>query len=198
MNIEKIYEKYSVSSNLRDHMKRVAGVTAAIKAHWKGSTLDWEIIEKSALFHDIGNVVKFDLDNYPDLLGDDKKDIDCWKNVQKKMIKKYGSDDHKATKKMLSEIGISKEIIDLILRKSFGNAVKIAASDDWKLKILFYSDLRVLPSGLGTLSDRFNDIGRRMPKYTNRPDFEELLKACRNLEKQIQMHIDIPVAEIKI
>ncbi|MFH0969587.1 MAG: HD domain-containing protein [Patescibacteria group bacterium] len=198
MNIEKIYEKYSVPPNLQKHMKRVAEVANFIKIHWKGPWLDWEIIQKSALLHDIGNIVKFDLDKYSDLLGTKKDNVSYWKNVQKKMIEKYGSDDHEATKKILPEIKIDKKIIDIILKKSFGNSIKTAGGNDWYLKILLYSDLRVLPSGLGTLNDRFDDIRKRMPKYTSRPNFERLLDACRNIEKQIQEQIDVPISEIKI
>ena len=47
-----------------------------------------------ALLHDLGNIVKFDLEKYPDFLGKEKPRLEYWKKVQKEVREKYGSDDH--------------------------------------------------------------------------------------------------------
>lgn len=112
------------------------------------------------------------------------------------MIKKYGSDDHEATRKMLEEINIEEGIIGIILAKSFGNSVATKNSDNWYLKILFYADMRVLPDGVGTLEERIEDVRTRMPKYANRPDFPDLVAACREIEGQIQQKMNVSVSEI--
>jgi len=159
-------------------------------------TPDWAVVTKICLFHDVGNIVKFDFDRYPRFLGDEVKNTAYWKCEQKEIIKKYGTDDHIATDKMLTEIGVERELIEIILNKSFGNSVSTKNSNNWPLKILYYGDLRVLPHRIGTIQERLNDVRERMPKYTNRPDFEELVDACVEIEKQIQENLDIPVSEI--
>lgn len=35
-----------------------------------------------------------------------------------------------------------------------------------------------------------------MPKYTSRPDFEELVNACKQIENQIENNLDITVNDI--
>lgn len=97
---------------------------------------------------------------------------------------------------MLLELGLDHEPIEIIFRKRFSNSVEVKNSDNWVLKIMYYADLRTLPFGIGSLEDRISDIKNRMPKYTDRPDFESLVSACREIEKQLQPQIDIPVSEI--
>ncbi len=196
MNIKTLYRKFGITPNLAQHMLIVAGVVLFIRDHWIGEILDWESLRKAALLHDVGNVVKFDLDKYPELLGEEKANLDYWKQIQKQTINKYGNDDHEATKKMLNEVGVDKKIIEIIIQKSFGNSKQTAASKDWYSKILLYSDLRVLTAGVATMQERFKDIKERMPKYVNRPDFRELLKACEDIESQIQENLDVSVSEI--
>lgn len=196
MNIKSVYGKFGVTPNLEKHMLTVAQVILFIKEHWRGPEIDWEALKKSALLHDVGNIVKFDLEKYPHLLGDKKYKIGYWKQIQKETIEKYGRDDNEATKKMLYEVGINKKIIEIVFNKAFGNVVQIAASQDWYVKILLYADLRVLPDGVATMEERFEDIRERMPKYTNRIDFEDLLEAAKEIENQIQEKLNIPVSEI--
>jgi len=40
------------------------------------------------------------------------------------------------------------------------------------------------------------DVRARMPKYTERPDFEDLVEAAKEIERQIQENLDIDVSEI--
>ena len=111
-------------------------------------------------------------------------------------MEKYGRDDHGATEKMLTELGVERGIIDIILNKSFGNSVSTKNSGNWLLKILYYADLRTLPQGIGTMQERLDDVRKRMPKYTSRPDFNDLVSATLEIEKQIQENLDVPVSEI--
>lgn len=199
MKIEDIYRKFGVPPNLQEHMMCVTGVTSFIEGHWKNkdNEIDWDLAKKIALLHDLGNVVKFDLDRHLDFLGTgEESNIDYWRGMQKKIIDTYGTDDHEVTKKMLQEIIVSQEAIDLIQSKGFGNSVATKNSDSWLLKILFYADMRTLPKGIGTLQERVADIRGRMPKYSSRSDFEDLVSACQEIERQIQINIDISVLDI--
>jgi hypothetical protein len=196
MKVKAIYKKLGIIPNLAEHMVTVARVALLIKNHWQGPKLDWEMVKKTALLHDLGNIVRFDLDKYSHFLGLEAVRIDYWKGVQMKTIAKYGKDDHQATKKMLDELGTDQKIIKVILNKSFGGSVQLARNNDWPAKILHYADARVMPHGVVTLEERIQDTRERMPKYANRPDFEDLVAATREIEKQIQEKLDIAVSAI--
>ncbi len=198
MKVKDIYQKFGIPPNLQDHMVQVSGITTFIEGHWKKAapTVDWDLVKKVALLHDLGNVVKFDLDRHVDFLKGEEANIDYWRTMQKKIIDTYGVDDHEVTKKMLQEIVMSQEAIDVIQSKGLSNAMATMDSDNWSLKILFYADMRTLPSGIGSLSERMDDIAKRLPKYGLRPDFQELVDACHEIERQIQANIDVSILDI--
>jgi hypothetical protein len=171
-------------------------VAKFIADHWKGKEVDNTRLVKAALVHDLGNIVKFNFDKYPQFLGDEVKNIEFWKSKQKEIISKYGADDHEVTKKILIEIGFDNNSIAVISSKSFANAVETSKSNDWDQKILLYSDMRVLPDGISTLEARLDDIMSRMPQYYNRADIQQLLGACRSIEKNLQDNVDLPLSSI--
>lgn len=196
MTIGEVYQKFGIPPNLQEHMLRVWAVVDFLEKHWLGEKVDWEMTKKAALLHDLGNMVKFDFDKHPEFLGEEQKNIDFWRKAKEDLVAKYGADDHEATRKMLQDIGIDELLTETILSKSFGRSVATVESDNWPLKILYYADLLTLPSGIGTLEDRMADVRNRMPKYTQRPDFEDLVAACRQIESQIQANLTVPVSEI--
>ena len=198
MDIKNIYQEFGIPPNLQEHMFRVWGVVSFIEIHWNNSQIkvDWDLVKQASLLHDLGNVVRFDFNKHPEFLGKEQINVEYWKDIQKKVIENYGSDDHIATEKMLMEMGVSQEMIEIIGKKSFGNSVAIKNGNNWPLKILSYADLRTLPWGIGTLEERIADIKERMPKYTSRPDFNDLIEACRRVERQIQENLNVPVSEI--
>lgn len=197
-NYKEIYQEFGIPPSLQEHMLRVWGIVSFIERHWtnKEIVIDWDTVKKAALLHDLGNIVRFDFVNHSGFLGPEQVNVDHWREVQKQVIEKYGEDDHKATEKMLQEIGVEQTIIDIIGNKSFGNSISIKDSTDWLSKILAYADFRTLPTGIGTLEERIADIKTRMPKYTNRPDFEDLVAACKEIEAQISANLDAPLANI--
>lgn len=197
MKIVEIYKKFGIPPNLEEHMARVFGVVSIIQKHWKGTEfVDWNMAKKMALLHDLGNVVKMDNINHPEFLGSEQVNIDYWNNKQKEMIEKYGDDDNEATRKMLLEIGVDAKTADVVFNKRFVNSVHTKNTDDWSLKIMYYADLRAIPFGIGTLKARLDDIQKRYLNYVSRPDFEDLVNACNEIEKQIQINLDFSVSEI--
>lgn len=80
--------------------------------------------------HDLGNIIKFDMDKYPELMGVERKRIEYWKKVQTEIVEKYETVDYKETEKMLKELGTEKDIVKLILVKSFGDSIKIVVSNN--------------------------------------------------------------------
>ena len=155
----------------------------------------WEIYNKAKIYWHASGFGE-DLDKHPEFLDKEQVNIDYWKKVQKQIIQKYGTDDHEATKKMLAEIGANEEIAEIVLNKSFDKSLGVKSSSNWALKILYYADFRTLPAGIGTLEERIADVKARMPKYTSRSDFEDLVAAGREIEKQLQQNLNVPVSEI--
>lgn len=193
MTIAEIYTKLKNPPNLQEHMLQVAKVALFIFEHWKGSEINKSSLITAALLHDVGNIVKFDIEKYPHFLGTEQKRADYWMRLQKEVIEKYGTDDHKVTEQMLTELGVNPEIIKTILEMSYWNVLEISKSDNWILKILLYADLRVSPQGVIPIRQRLDDLYTRLEKYKNRMDLYEL---GLEIEKQIQQHLTTGVSNI--
>lgn len=177
-------------------MLRVCSIVFFIEKHWTGPKIDWALTKKLALVHDLGNLVRFDLEKHSELLEEEQPNIEYWKLKKEEMKSKYGSDDHEATFKMLMEIDISDKAIEAIGSKSFVNVGTIKDSTSWPLKLLFYSDLRTMPFGIGSLKERNEELQARRPDLVGRPDFVNLVKSCFEIEMQIQKYLDCGVSEI--
>jgi hypothetical protein len=193
MRILDIYKRFNIPPNLREHMIRVYGIICFFQNHWTGGPIDWNVVKKMALLHDMGNLVKFNFDKFPEFLGSEITNIDYWRQAQSQFIQKYGSNDHEATKKILIEIGLNPQIIDAILSKNFKQSETIMSSQYWPTKLLHYADMRVIPAGIGSLEDRIADIRLR---YSHVPDLEAQILSCRKIETQIQSQLNISVQEL--
>ncbi len=198
-NILEIYEQYKIMPNLAMHQLRVASVIYLI---CKNSTLkiDENIAIQSGLLHDMGNIVKFDLNYYPEL--NEPLGLEYWQKVQEEFKEKYGNDEHEVTQKILEELGINKRVIEIDSNMIFGNLCIDKDSNDWELKLLHYADMRVGPFGVLSYEDRMEDARKR---YINVPEDEmtreknrrEILLACgKDIEIQIFEHCKIKPEDI--
>ena len=193
MTIYQIYTKLKNPPNLQKHMLRVTKVGLFIYDHWTGEPINNDLLLKAALLHDVGNIVKFNIEKYPHFLGEEQKRANYWIKAQKEIIEKYGTDDHKATREMLTELGVNPEVTQIVFDKSYPNGPKIAQSNNWILKILLYSDLRVSPTGVISIKERLDDLHSRLEKYKNR---EDLYEAGLQIEHQVQENMTIDVSNI--
>src|SRR5437588_9728526 len=78
-NILEVYRKYSIPTNLQLHMLRAAAIGKLITDHWNyqhGPAIDVSVIIKTLLLHDMGNIVKIDLDAPLGLTDAEKEHID--------------------------------------------------------------------------------------------------------------------------
>ncbi len=198
-NILKIYEHYKIMPNLSLHQLRVASVIYLI---YKNSTLkiDENIAIQSGLLHDMGNIVKFDLNYYPEF--NQPLGLAYWQNIQKEFKEKYGNDEHEATQKILEELGIDKRVIEIDSKMIFGNLCIDKDSNDWELKLLHYADMRVGPFGILSYEDRMEDARKRYEKklddeMTREKDRREILLACgKDIERQIFENCSIKPEDI--
>jgi 5'-deoxynucleotidase YfbR-like HD superfamily hydrolase len=84
--------------NLQDHQLRVAAVASIICDSFD-FLINKEKIIKVCLLHDMGNIIKFQLDYFPEL--NKPEGLEYWQNVQKEFIAKYGPNEHNATMKIM-------------------------------------------------------------------------------------------------
>src|SRR3989344_8830170 len=99
MNIRQIYsaEEFPTTKAQQYHMLMVEGVLAQIEPRWTGVNVDFAEIRLAALLHDLGNVVKFNLDDHPYLLGEEIVDLKNWRKIQRRMQADFGHSDIRAT-----------------------------------------------------------------------------------------------------
>ncbi len=186
---------------LKEHMIRTAAVGWHIAYHWKNATeIDPNIIVQVLLLHDTGNIIKFNLEGFPDLLGDEAPRLQYWKDIQKSYIETYGNDEHKAIVQIAREIDIDTNVEDT-LEALVANGIKATYdSDDWNRKICMYADLRCAPFSVVDVNTRFDDI---IARYKGRDhelgDIEKTeakRKVCLLLEEQLQQHVTIDLKGI--
>jgi len=165
MQILKIYEKYKIIPALQEHMFRVSSVAMMIAKHM---TIDVDIdyITKAALLHDMGNILKFNLSFFPEFLK--PEGLEYWKLIQNEYKEKYGNDEHMATFKIISEIGVSSHINELVHAYGFAQSITILADHDYSKKISLYSDHRVGPYGIRSLIEKINNGRIRYKENKNK------------------------------
>ncbi len=215
--ISSIYYHYPVPINLQAHMLRTAALAQTIFAHWTGPNLNQHFITSALLLHDIGNLVKFELDtpNSKNMLKSnsflavpaenkkvgDQKDLNYWKKEQQKMIDVYGQNADIANLRIVEEIGTSQEIVALLHHHSFEHLPRIIYKNNWAKKIVLYCDLRITPTGLATVTERLLDLKRRYQDrnqdWQNKNLFQTRLQNSLLLENQLDQHTTISLDQIK-
>jgi len=183
MTIAELYGQYQIQCNLQLHMFRVTGV-AELLCNNLSAVCDQENILMACLLHDMGNIIKFDLNYFPEFLQPEGREF--WQTVQKKFIKKYGKNAHHGTLAILAEIGVSERIVELVNAVSFNKAKQTFESTDMGLKICAYADMRVAPHGVVSLAERLED-GRIRYNLKDKPStFSYVMGAfLKKIETQI-------------
>ncbi len=195
--VSDIYKEYKIMPNLQEHMFRVASIASVICDHID-EKVDKETIITAALLHDMGNIVKFNLDLFPEFNG--PEGIEHWRKVQNEFIEKYGKDDHQANVKIMEELNLPDEVLSLVRGVSFDLFCDHRNSNNIKQKILSYADTRVGPYGVLSYDERMNEAKKR---YTNKvlslkEDLREKLMSCgKDTERQIFSRCNIKPEDIK-
>lgn len=189
MKIQEIYEKYKIPSFLQEHQLRVAAVASLLCKSIKNEEVDTDNIIKVCLLHDMGNIIKFDLDQ--NIFDHNEEELNYLKEVKKEMISKYGPEEHIATKKIISELGLDKKIetgVDLIGFSKLQNTVEKGSIEN---KICSYSDMRVGPSGVISIDERMKDGENRYPEKSKKEYFKIGKESLYKIEKQIFSYMKI-------
>lgn len=182
---------------LAEHQLRVAAVSKQI-CDSVSSPLDTVGVVNVCLTHDMGNIIKFDLNYFPDFLK--PEGLEYWQKVKDEYIEKYGTDEHIATEKICQEIGLRDVELDYLHAIGFSRIKNVLSDSSLEQKICLYSDLRVGPHGVLSIEERLVD-GRK--RYEYRKDramgidaFETFANALRELEKQLFSYLSINPEDI--
>ena len=164
--------------NLQEHMLRVAAVASIICDNFE-RPLDKESVISACLIHDVGNIIKFK--QYLPFEKSETKKPSRWEKVRAEFIKKYGNNEYKATYKILEEVGISRRVLKLVKAISFRHAGKTFISPYYEVKICGYSDMRVAPQGVLSLTQRLDEGVKR----------NTTLRTSKFSQKMLQVYISI-------
>ena len=196
--ITDIYEEYKIMPHLQMHQLRVAAITVII-CDSLDIDIDKDTIIKASLIHDMGNVIKFDLSQTKSIFGLPDSEIEDIHNMQGEFIEKYGQNEHTATSLIASELSMSDSVIHLVSENRFSNLCIDKDGDDWKLKILHYSDGRVGPHGILSFDERMQDAGKRYENHSlsiDKKEHDRLVDCGKDIEKQIFAHSKIKPEDI--
>ncbi len=184
MMITDLYKKYSIPTNLQQHMFRVAALGNIICDHLRNIQADKDIITQMLLLHDMGNILKFDFSNLDLFDEEDKSQIDKYRKAQHEFKKKYGNHPDEATVSIIEETASNSKVLELYKNSHWENAKDFVNSEHWDRKIACYSDMRIGPFGILSLKERFDNLISRRPETKQR--LNELYSDGKKLEKQLQ------------
>ncbi len=193
-----IYAQYDILQSLQLHQLRAAAVAKMICEHFTQS-INARDVTLACLFHDMGNIIKSNLEVFPDFLK--PKGREYWEGVKKDFITKYGTDEHAATVAIAREIGLREGAIRYIDGIGFTMLAATRDSSSYEQKICEYADLRVGPHGVLSLDERIEEARVRYVEHhqdmsTDRSRFAILLAAAREVEHQIFVNENIRPEDI--
>jgi hypothetical protein len=194
--ITDIYKEYKIINNLQEHQFRVTGVAMQICESFD-LEIDKESIIKACLVHDLGNIIKFRLNYFPEFL--EPEGLEYWQSVQNEFIQKYGDNEHEGTLKILAELGVSPKITRIVSVVGYPYIKEVLESDDLNKKIITYSDFRVSPHGVVSIAERAEDGRKRYEGFKNdvTPDERERrFQYIVALQSQIFSHLKIKPEDI--
>lgn len=155
MIISDIYAQYDIMPTLALHQLRVAAVAHIICERSRVPLPRTHIIS-ACLLHDMGNIIKFDLDHIPQGLA--IGDVGHWKEVQRRYKETYGEDEHVATLAIARCCGVSQETLRILEGIGTSYAQHAYEGHDTAVLVATYSDFRVTPTAVVSLEERITDL----------------------------------------
>ncbi|MEI6660092.1 MAG: HD domain-containing protein [bacterium] len=156
--ITEIYKDYKIMPQLAMHQLRVTAVAFAV-CDSIGAEVDKESIIKACLLHDMANLIKFNLELFPEF--NQPEGIDYWKIEQAKQRQMYGTDEHAGSITIARALGASDEVLSNIHAIDFHNWDNVYKNGTLENKISVYADSRVAPQGVVSLNSRIEEGSKR-------------------------------------
>lgn len=195
--ISTIYSHYNIMPNLQEHQLRVAAVAFQIGVNLK-TTMNVDRVVTACLLHDMGNILKFKLESFPDFL--EPEGLDYWQGVKNEYAAKYGPDEHIATLAIVEEIGIDQATLNCVKTVGFTKAANNSALPNFEHKLCCYADQRVGPYGVLSLADRLEEGRKRYEGRaqfgTTSAQFTENMQGLQTIEEQLFSQCNIRPSDI--
>jgi len=186
MTIAEVYEQYKIMPFLQLHQLRVAAVGKLLADNFNGS-LDARSVVLACLLHDMGNIIKFDLDIFPDSTAD--RGLAYWQEVKEDFIRRFGRDEHHATIAIAHELHVPLQVMRYIEGVGFSKLDRTVRDPSYEQKIVEYADCRVAPYGVASVEERLEDGRTRYAGRKGGADADERFNgfkaAAFEVEKQI-------------
>lgn len=198
--IQDIYTEYKIPPPLVHHLFRVAAFSLYVADHMQTDiSFDRKFITSACLFHDIGNIIKFDF-RPGRLLEISDAEAHKWLTVQQDFIKKYGNNENKAVNTIVAEVGLDQKVQTLLRQTGIEKIRYALLSDDWNAKLTRIGDERISPQGVVTVKQRYADIlsryAGRKHHLANKEENAERISLALKLEEQIQQKCTIDLQKI--
>lgn len=183
-----IYKEYKITPSLGAHMFRVAAIATLICDNFD-EPLPKEDIVTACLLHDMGNIIKFNMNILPEFF--EPEGVEYWRKIQNEFVEKYGKNEHKATVEIVKELGVKDEIVKIIDGIDFLLFDKHQVGNDMSMKIAVYSDSRVDPHGVVSYEARMEEGKKRYQNHkstfgaVNETERQRLVECGRQMERQI-------------
>ncbi len=116
MTAQEIYDIYKIMPNLQIHQLRVAAVEQILCNSIPDFKETKEVVT-TCLLHDMGNIINFDLNYFPEFI--EPEGLEYWQKVKDDYIQKYGRDEHRATRSIISELVDSEKIKEYVDQVGF-------------------------------------------------------------------------------
>jgi predicted HD phosphohydrolase len=191
------YQHYNIMPTLAQHMLQVGAVAKIVTDQINEPDFPATQIISACLLHDMGNIMKFDLDNVP--VGLDIPDIDHWKSVQADIRNQYGLDEHQVTHHIASEIGVSSTTLSAIENCGTSKAASVLADQNIPAMFVTYCDYHVAPASIVSPAQRLADILDRYagtPKHAGyQADSQNVLALADYLETTYNLDPGLVTAE---
>ncbi|PIQ68288.1 MAG: hypothetical protein COV91_04945 [Candidatus Taylorbacteria bacterium CG11_big_fil_rev_8_21_14_0_20_46_11] len=187
--VQEIYTQYRIMPFLQLHQLRVAGVASFIAQNLKLPVHDIQQVLFACLFHDMGNIIKSDLDVFPESVQPEGRKF--WQSVKDEFVAKYGNDEHEATIAIAKELSLPPIVCDLIDGFGFSKVTSIAGHGSILAKVCEYADMRVAPQGIVSVEQRLEEGKIR---YENKKQtgggfsvekYDELVHSLTKIEQEL-------------
>jgi hypothetical protein len=181
---------------LQLHQYRVAAAAKQV-CESLDISVDTQSIVAACLLHDMGNIIKFQLNYFPE--ANEPEGIEYWQKIQEEYFAKYGTDEHHATLEILKELNVSSYVYDLVYNIDSVRVEDIASGDDFGKKICIYFDNRVTPHGIVTVDERTREAKERYKTHPHAFDEEKralFVKNIFDIENHIFSHSSIKPEDI--
>lgn len=178
------------------HLFRVTAVAWQICDSLE-TPVDKDSIIKACLFHDIANIIKFDLSYFPE--HNQPEGQEYWQKVKEECIEKYGNSEHTASVKIVRDLGLSDYVAHLVDVIEPEYIQEVNQGLDLGEKIGIYADNRATPHGVVSIEERNLEAKKRYehhPHVFTEEAREFFMKNMRSIENQIFSHLKIKPEDI--